>query len=67
MTKLNFYYDDRKDLMTIEGINYSGDLFRAWGEGGMELGTLFRITDRKDGVISVERVEENKKEKQCQM
>lgn len=40
---LAFSYDQDNDIMTIEGIKYSGDLFRAWGENGIDSGQLFKI------------------------
>lgn len=47
------------DCVRIEGINYSKDLFREWGKGGMSVGQLFRIKSREpEGVILIERISE---------
>lgn len=40
---LKFKYDLRNDILEVEGIKYSGELFRKWGIGGMETGTFFKI------------------------
>jgi hypothetical protein len=46
-------YDWAHDRFTIYGIQYSGALFRAWGEGGMPIGTKFTLVGREDGLISI--------------
>ena len=45
MSKLNFSYDEDKDIITIEGVNYSGDIFRQVG-GAFPIGKKFSITKR---------------------
>ncbi len=44
------------DVMTIEGIRYSGELFRSFGIA--PIGALLRIVNRQDGVITVNRIAE---------
>ena len=48
-------YDWVYDRFTIYGIQYSGALFKAWGEGGMPVGTKFTIVGREDGLITLHR------------
>ena len=43
------------------GIRYSYGLFEAWGFGGMEIGTLFRLVSREDTVIAIETLIDEKK------
>ncbi len=55
--KLSFEYDEEQDILTIEGIRYTGDLFREWSDGGMEVGQLFQITARPgDGTLGIQRI-----------
>ena len=48
---LEISYDAASDLLIIDGIRYSGELFRGFAH--LELGTWFRIIDRDDGVITL--------------
>jgi len=41
-------WDADRDEITIEGICYSGMLFRLWGTNGLPAGSLFRIAKRSD-------------------
>lgn len=52
-------YDEEGDVVTIEGVSYSGDFFRQFGRAPM--GTILRVAQRLDGAISVivERVGES--------
>jgi hypothetical protein len=54
---LAFNYDATRDEMTIEGMKYSGQLFRAFAgtdDGvGLSLYTPFIIKRREDGIIEV--------------
>lgn len=55
---LRFDYNLVEDVMVIEGIRYSGDLFREFSENGMPTNTLFKIEKReKDGVLIVRRMD----------
>ena len=55
--ELQFEYDETRDLLTVEGQQYSGDLFRAWGKDGLPVGAVFRIVKRADGEpLTVERL-----------
>jgi hypothetical protein len=46
---LDYLYDPACDIITIEGIHYSGDLFRSMRVA--PVGTWLRITERRDGVV----------------
>jgi len=56
MGTLNYFYDESRDVMVIEGMNYSGELFRAFAEGGLELYIPFDFIERKDGVVTIRRL-----------
>ncbi len=49
---LNFDYDSERDVLTIEGVKYAGEYFRFLGHSPAP-GVIFKIVERKDGVISV--------------
>lgn len=51
---LEFSYDYPNDTLTIEGVPYSGELFRAWAsdEGGLKLNEPFEIVKRENGTIT---------------
>jgi hypothetical protein len=53
---LEFSYDFERDVMTIEGIQYSGDLFRCFGIRTTAPHELMRIVKREDGVLTVQTV-----------
>lgn len=56
-TPLNFAYDADRDVLTVEGVAYSGDLFRAWAAYGLVVNTPFVITRRRDdGAVTIERL-----------
>lgn len=54
---LSFAYDEQRDELTVEGMKYSGQLFRAFAgtddSVGLSLHTPFIIRRREDGVIEV--------------
>lgn len=52
---LSFQYDAHLDILTVEGIRYSGSLFRGLGIGA--IGTAFRLTERRDGVVTLQTLE----------
>lgn len=54
--KLNFSYNESRDILITEGIPFSGDFFRAWAEGGLNLYEPFQIIKRADGVVTVRRL-----------
>ena len=58
MEELIIVNDKEKKTITIEGICYSYELFRSWGKDGFPIGTLFEITGREQGVISIKRIVE---------
>jgi len=64
MERLIFSYEEPpQDVLIIEGIPYSGELFRAMaGKSaglGLQLDTPFKITKRPaDGLIVIERIGE---------
>lgn len=49
-------YDAEQDVMTIEGIRYSGELFRELGFSA-QVGQLLRVVERTDGVVTLVREE----------
>lgn len=50
------FVKEEHGYLEICGIRYSKELFREWGEKGMELGTLFKLTKRENNVVYIERV-----------
>ena len=50
------YYDD-SDIITINGVNYSGELFRSLALA--EIGTWLRICERRDGTLTIHTVPDN--------
>jgi hypothetical protein len=62
-TPLSFSYDLVMDILTVEGVKYSGDLFRQLA--GKETNTVallplnrpFEIEKREDGVIWLHRLD----------
>jgi hypothetical protein len=48
--------DTTAETISIEGINYSFDLFRWFGHGA--LGQAVRVVAREDGVITLQEVKE---------
>jgi len=56
--RLNVRQDVKKQVVKIEGINYSFDLFRGFGTGrsGIALNQPFQVIERKDGVIVIEKI-----------
>ena len=60
---LVFDYDAALDILTVEGRQYSGQLFRAWAQHGMPTGQLFRFVETwndagDSSTITIERVVE---------
>lgn len=49
-------YDDFNDVLTIEGVRYSGELFRALSQKGFETGQRFMYVRYPDGTFSIEKV-----------
>ena len=54
--KLNYKYDDLKDILTIEGIKYSGEFFRALAVGGLAVGKHLKIIERKDSTFTIQEI-----------
>ena len=52
---LEFEYDRALDVLTVEGVRYSGDLFRELARG-IGLYKPFQIIERNDGVIVIESI-----------
>lgn len=50
---LSFSYDAPTDILTVEGLEFSGQFFRALAERGVPIGSVVRIEDRLDGVLWV--------------
>ncbi len=56
MHDLSIAYDARNDIVTIEGVKYSGVLFREFSASGLPVGVPFEITKRVDGVVTIRRI-----------
>lgn len=57
--------DERNGIVTIEGVRYSFDFFRALAYGVMK-GQLFEMGERKDGVVEIRQVILEKPQKMSQ-
>lgn len=54
---LQMIYDAQNDVVTIQGVKYSGDFFRDLGVGGVAVGTILRVASRRDdGTIELVKV-----------
>ena len=51
---LRFSYNVSDDVLTVEEVKYSGSLFRTLGLGATPAGRWIRITDKVDGVVSIQ-------------
>lgn len=51
---LSVSFDPWSDVLTVEGIRYAGELFRALAV--LPVGTTVRIVDRQGGVLTLETV-----------
>ena len=54
--KLHYHYRRDTDVMTLEGVRYSGDFFRTIGKHGSDVGQVLQITERRDGVVELRRL-----------
>ena len=50
--KLDFSYDESNDILTVEGLKFSGDLFRRFSSS-LPLGQPFMLLGRDGGVITI--------------
>lgn len=50
-TRLAFSYDDQTDTLTVSGVKYAGELFRALGFGPVD--SWIKIVKRDDGVLTI--------------
>ena len=57
MPKLDLKLDEDRQVVEIGGEKYAYDVFRAMGKL-MPVGSLFRLVDREDGVITIEQIYE---------
>ena len=55
---LRIEYDFIGDVLTIEGVRYSGDLFRSFGLTPTREGFLYTIINRQDGVVTIQQVQD---------
>jgi len=60
--KSHIRYSTLGNYYEIYGIKYSDDLFKDWGEGGLPIGTLFKLDRRENGQIWIKVVEEERDE-----
>ncbi len=51
---LRVSYNANEDVLTVEDIKYSGSLFRTLGFGATPMGRWIRITDKTDGVVTIQ-------------
>ena len=56
LTEDDIIIDRDKEIVTIYGIRYAMDLFRAIGCDGLPIGACLKIVTREDGVVTLERV-----------
>ena len=57
--RIKVEFDDFRDLVTIEGVRYSQDVFRAFAPAGIGAGGALRIEKRDpDGVVHVRTLRE---------
>jgi hypothetical protein len=57
---LNFSYDEERDILTIEDLKYSGDLFRAFAhEKYLALNQPFEIVNRDNDTITIHKIQED--------
>lgn len=54
---LEFNYDEEADVLTVEGIRYSGNFFRFFAVAGPS-DDVFRVVERHDGVVVIQKVED---------
>lgn len=54
-------YDASSDILTIEGIRYSGIVFREFGRW-LPPGAVLRFVKREDGAVTIERLSEPERE-----
>ena len=49
--------DPANGFVEIEGVRYSHELLKAWGQGGFPVGVSFRIVARDKTTLSIETVD----------
>ena len=54
---LAFSYDREHDVLTIEGMRYTGTLFRVFAEGGLAIGKALQIIHRQDGILTIKELD----------
>ena len=59
MTRLQYSYDAKTDIITIEGIRYHGDIFREFGFQ-LRVSHVFKLMNIKDTVITIQHSKEKK-------
>ena len=62
MQGLRVFDEIYPNCVEINGIVYAKELFRLWGDGGVPEGQLMRLISRKDKVITLEKIDESRKE-----
>jgi hypothetical protein len=53
---LQYTYDMTNDILTIEGLEFTGEFFRELAGTLAPAGTLFQVVKRENGVKAIERV-----------
>ncbi len=52
---LEIEYDQEGDILTVEGIKYSGSIFRNMGSA-FAIGETFMFLNRENGVVTVTKI-----------
>jgi len=63
LKRLRIRQNIKEQVVKIEGINYSFDIFRGFGTGrsGLALNEPFQIIKRQDGIIAIEKIKDKLK------
>lgn len=59
---MNFAYDDENDILTVEGIHYSGEFFRALAN--IPIGSVLRLESRIVNHVNIRVVKKPQKRQQ---
>jgi len=59
MKVLNINIDQEREEVTIEGVCYSYALFEGLGQHGFSLNQLFKLVNRDEHTVTIERIDED--------
>jgi hypothetical protein len=54
--QMSDFIKETPDYLEIEGIKYAKALFQEWGVSGVDCGTLFKLLNREDTVITIQKL-----------